>query len=445
MKNLRKVIWAEGIFLGQQHFQAWEEYFEEYQHQQSRRLHPLSWGVLSLEVEEKGLANGRFQLRECAAVFPDGRYVTFDGGEDRPLMCELSGRAGETVDIWLALPANQDVEGISGYPRKGRLCGWRADYRQVSDRYDGQREREVLLARSNLYLLSGEESRESFFSLKIAEVVGEGDGTWKLREEFIPPVARIGASARLRSALGRMVEMVSGRMRQLQDNSRKIAGGPAEFARREPAGLLLLQLLNGALPRLNHFIHHPDLHPERLYLLCARLVGELSTFSTDFDAASIPPYRHDRLGELFGDLEKALGTLLNFSAPTRAASLRLTRENESIYSIAGLDPQMLGRSTFFLEVLHEADDPAWISDFARQVKVCSRGVIDMVIATALPGVRLLHTQRPPAQLAVKSGCEYFRLEARGDLWNRIVEEGTLAVFVPGGFTRASVELVSVQE
>lgn len=445
MKNLSKVVWAEGIFLGQQHFQAWEEYLEGYQHQQARRLQPLAWGILSLAVEEKALANGRFQLRECSAVFPDGRMVAFDSGEERPLMCELGGRGGETVEIYLALPANQDVEGISGYPRKGRLCAWRADYRQLSDRYDSQREREVLLARSNLFLLTGEDNREPFYSFKIAEVVGEGDGSFRLREEFIPPVARTGASPRLRQLLGRMTEMVGGRLRHLQERSRQIAGGPAEFAQREITTLLLLQALNGAWPRLNHFLQHPDLTPEALYLLCTQILGELCTFSPEVEVSRLPVYRHDRLGEVFAELEQLLGVLLNISAPTRSSALRLVRETDALLSAGGLDGQQLRSNTFFLEVFFEADDPGWITDFARQVKVCSRGAIEMVVATALPGVRLLHTQRPPAQLAVKSGHEYFRLEPRGDFWNRIVEEGTLAVFLPGGFARASVELVTVQE
>lgn len=445
MKNLRKVVWAEGVFLGQQHFQAWEEYLEGYQHQQARRLQPMAWGLLSLALEEKALANGRFQLRECSAVFPDGRLVSFDAGEDQPLICELNGRGGETVEIYLALPANQDVEGISGYPRKGRLCAWRADYRQIPDRYDPQREREVLLARSNLLLLTGADSRDAFYSLKIAEVVAEGDGGYRLREEFVPPVARIGASPRLRHLLGRMTEMVGGRLRTLQDRSRQIAGGPAEFAQREPTSLLLLQVLNGAWPRLNHFLQNPDLAPEPLYLLCCQFLGELCTFSPEIEAGRIPPYRHDRLGELFPELEQMLGALLNISAPTRSSALRLTRETDALLSASGIDPQMLRQSTFFLEVFFEADDPGWIADFARQVKVCSRGGIEMVVATALPGVRLTHTQRPPAQLAVKSGHEYFRMEPRGDFWNRILEEGTLAVFLSGAFVRASVELVTVQE
>ena len=38
MEALRKVIWAEGMFLGQQHFQLWDRYYETYQSLQVRSL-----------------------------------------------------------------------------------------------------------------------------------------------------------------------------------------------------------------------------------------------------------------------------------------------------------------------------------------------------------------------------------------------------------------------
>lgn len=443
MKGQAKIVWAEGIFLGQQHLQQWEASFEACQHLQTRRFHPLVWGLISLSMEEKSLANGRFQLRECTAVFSDGRLLGH-GADEPPLLCDLQGR-GERVEVYLAMPANADVEGISGYPRKG-LCAWRADYHQIPDLYDPQREREVLVARANLRLLCGEDSRDSFFTLKIAEVIRESDGSYRLQESFIPPVTCLGLSPRLRTFIGRLVETIGARMRQLRGKVGQSAGGPAEFVQRQPADFLLLQTLGGVWPQLLHLQVNPELPPAALYALCCRLAGELAAFFPDIDPQqAIPAYRHDQLGEVFAELEQLFGILLQLRLPCRSTALRLTRESESLLSAERLDPQELRQATFFLEVFVDLDDPGWITDFVRQVKVCSRQAIDLVVSSALPGVRLLHTQRPPAKLAVKSGHEYFRLEARGDFWNRILEAEDLAVFLPQSFAGASVELVSVQE
>jgi type VI secretion system protein ImpJ len=445
VKGLKKVVWSEGVFLGPQHFQQWEEYGEACRQLQGRALNPLAWGMLSLVLDEKGLESGRFLVQECTAILPGGQLVSHDGAVDVPLQVDLGGRGGETLEVFLALPANCHVEGINGYPRPGRLSAWRADYRQVADAYDPQREREVLLAGANLMILTGDQPREGFSVLKIAEVVNEGDGSFRLLGEYIPPLVRVGASPSLRGMVGRMVEIISARVRALSERMRQGNGGPAEFAQREPTNLLLLQALNVASPLLAHYQGNPDLHPEGLYRTLCSLVGTLCSFSPVLDVGIIPPYQHEAPSAVFPPLERALGNLMNVAGLSRPSALKLVKETEALLCVAGIEEKTLRECTFFLEVLVDAEDPSWVADFARQVKVSSRGTIEMVVASALPGVRMTHTQRPPARLATKSGFEYFRLEPRGDFWGRIVEEATLALFLPQHFTSGTIELVTIQE
>ncbi len=445
MGELHKVIWAEGIFLGQQHFQAWDRYQENSRQQRSRALHPFAWGLLSLNIDEKLLENGLFRLQECSAIFPDGRLVAYNAAQDEPLACELRAGGGEMVEIYLGLPANDKVKGISGYADRSQLCGWQAAYRQLGDEYDGDREREVLLARPNLMLLTDRDAREQFVSFKVVQLINEGDGSYRLVREFIPPVVRLGASAYLKGLLGRMLEGLGARLRALNDRRRQFGGGPGEFARTDPAQFLLLQNLNAAYPQLLHFQQCPDLGPEPLYRLLCQLVGGLCAFSPELEVSSLPRYQHAELTPVFQAFERLLGSLINFSSTAPSAALKLTRESEALLSVEGLDPQSLQQSTWFLEVLYEAEDPLWITDFGRQIKVASRGTIELTVASALPGVRIVHTQRPPNKLSVKSGCEYFRLEPRGDFWSKVLEEGSLALFLPQHLAGAGIELVRVQE
>lgn len=445
MKALSKVVWAEGIFLGQQHFQAWDRQLEASQQLRSKALHPFAWGVLACVIDEKALENGQFRLQSCQVIFPDGRLACYDAAEQPPLACQLQAGGGQTVEIYLALPANQQVEGISGYPGRNQLCAWQADYRQLSDEYDSSREREVLLARPNLALLSGSEGREQFASLKIAELVNQGDGSYRLVAEFVPPLVRIGASAYLKSLLGRMIEGVAGRLRVLNDRRLHFSGGPMEFARTDPAQFLLLQNLGGVYPQLLHLQQTPDLHPEILYRVLCQTVGGLCAFHPELDPSAIPRYQHGELTAVFRTIERLLSEVLNLSLGSRSSALQLTRESESLLSAHDLDHQSLQQLTLFLEVLHEADDPVWINDFARQVKVASRGTIEITVASALPGIRTVHTQRPPNKLATKSGYEYFRIEPRGEVWSRVVEERSLALFLPQAFSNATINLVSVKE
>ncbi len=445
MQDLNKVVWAEGVFLGQQHFQAWDRYLEASQQLHDRAFHPFAWGVLSLSVDENALENGRFRLQQGTLLLPDGRLVAYDGAQDPALICELQAGGGQTVELYLALPANQQVEGISGYPGRSQLCAWSADYRHLLDEYDSNREREVLVARPNLTFLTGEDSRDQFVTIKIAEVTNSGDGSFRLRSEYVPPVLHLGASPFLVKLINRMIEGISARLRSLNDRKANFGGGPAEFARTDPAQFMLLRSLSSIYPQLRHFQQHPELHPEQLYRFLSQAVGGLCAFTPDHEATSIPPYQHSELAPVFRHLEGLLGDVVNITMSSRSTALTLNRENESLLSVADIDELTLEHSSLYLEVLFEAEDPAWIADFTRQVKLASRATIELTVASALPGLPLVHTQRPPNKLATKSGCEYFRIEARGDFWTKVVEERSLALYLSQSFSSASISLVAVQD
>lgn len=445
MKDLNKVVWAEGVFLGQQHFQVWDRYLETSQQLHSKALHPFSWGVMSLSVDEKALENGRFRLQQGTLLFPDGRLVAYDATQDQPLICDLQAGGGQTVELYLALPANDQVEGISGYPGRAQLCAWRADYRQVLDEYDINREREVLVARPNLILLTGDDAREQFVSVKIAEVSNAGDGSYRFRSEYVPPVIRVGASPFLMSLINRMIEGIGARLRSLNDRKANFGSGPSEFARTDPAQFMLLRSLSAIYPQMLHYQQHPELHPEMLYRMLTQAIGGLCAFTPDREASAIPLYRHTELATVFRKFEELLGEVVNITLSSRTAALKLSRETDSLLSANDIDEQTLNQCTLFFEVLFEAADPVWITDFARQVKAASRGTIETTVASALPGVHIVHTQRPPNKLSIKSGYEYFRIEARGDFWNKVREERSLALFLPQSFSNATINLVSVQE
>jgi type VI secretion system protein ImpJ len=444
INGVRKIVWNEGMFLGPQHFQQWDRYQEQVQGLFTRALNPLAWGLLDLRINHQSLENGHLRIENCLALFPDRQLIAYDAAVDPPLACELEGRGGDSVEVYLGLPANRCVEGISGYPQRQHLCGWQAEYLEIDDEYDAERSREVLMARPNLVLLRDDQPRDALTTLPVARVRSQGDGSYSLVPEFIPPVARIKASPRLELLLSGMVETIGARMRMLNDRKNACGGGAGEFVQSDPLNFHLLQILSGAWGPLKHFQHHPELHPEILYRHLSAFAGSLLAFATG-DIDEIPRYHHEAPNQVFPPLVALLEQLMEVQTRQRSAEMVLERENDCLWRVEGLAPEQLRGASFFLEVDHAADSPDWITDFARQVKVGARSGIEQMVASALPGVRLVHTQRPPARMSVRSGCEYFRLEARGDAWKRMVEEGTIAVFVSHPFAQASLALVRVQE
>ncbi|VAW94486.1 Uncharacterized protein ImpJ/VasE [hydrothermal vent metagenome] len=443
MKSLRKVIWAEGMFLGQQHFQLWDQYYESYQNLQARSTAPLSWGVLSYDIDEEALENGQFRLSQCQVIFPDGRVVSYDISEDAPLALDLKGGHSEKIDLYICLPANRNASGINGYRDNGALCAWNTDYTRVSDENDPNRQREVMLGRPNLILLSGEESRENFASLQIAELVNDGDDNYTLVEDFIPTSARMNASPRLISMMQSILELFSSKARVLNEQRKQMSAQIATFGHTDVSNFLVLQTLSGAIPVLRHFKDNPQLHPEQLYQLLVRVIGQLCPFSFDIDVHGVPKYRHNDLTKTFDAIEQQMRGLIDVAMPDKMATLQLTKEADLLWSIDNIDSKHLKGNDFYIAVLSPMDDPMWVKHFEKIVKVGARADIEMIVASAMPGVRMVHMQRPPSNLPIKSGYEYFRVERKGDFWKRINSERTLGVYLPKAFRKIKMEIVLV--
>ncbi len=444
MKALHKVVWAEGVFLGQQHFQLWDRYHEANQNLRARTVSPFAWGLIDIDVNAQALANGQLRLERCRAVFPDGRLVGYDAVSDHPLICDLAGAAADRVEVFLALPDNEGVEGIAGYQDKGRLCAWQAAYQEVPDAHDPVRVREVAVGRPNLSLIRGDEPRDQFAVLKIAELTHSGDGVFEPVPNFIPSVCHVDASQSLEAFLQRACDMIGAKVRVLSER-RASYGGVADFGPSELGQFLLLQTLRPGLLALQHVQKQPELHPEVLYRELARLCAGLIGFNPEANVPEIPAYNHQDLSGVFAGFEAVLRALLSDVVPARMAGLKLHRESDALLVVEGVDSRQLNRSSFFLAVLHDNDDPTWVSDFARQIKVGAREDIELILSSALPGVRVVHTQRPPNRLPIKSGYEYFRLEPSGEFWNRVKDNQSLAMFLPRAFVKATVDLLTVDE
>src|SRR5262249_36951061 len=81
MKAPQRVVWTEGLFLTPQHFQQQDAYHEQLLALRLGAVTSLTWGLLSLEVDDAALASGQFQLNRVAGVLADGLPLVFERGE----------------------------------------------------------------------------------------------------------------------------------------------------------------------------------------------------------------------------------------------------------------------------------------------------------------------------------------------------------------------------
>ncbi len=440
----QKIVWAEGLFLGQQHFQQWDRVFQKDIQQRAQLANPHGWGLVSMHLLEEALEMGQCRLESITAILPSGRWVVHDSQRDGgPLICDLSA-GGERVDVWLSLPDNDRVSGINGYREQGRLCAWRADYLEVADEHDPSRTREIIIGKPNLSLLRGDECREHFTAFKVASFEQQGDGRYQKVESYIPPVAVLQASEALQAWLVRIRDLLSARVRQLSQQ-RNSYGDIADMGSREMGQFLRLLQLRPSLAALDHLIQQDNSQPETLYREMIRLISGLRDFQPDMPELELPVYQHADLGGVFTTLEDLLRESLVQSAKTASTALSLKQESPALLMAEGVPWTGLDRQHLYLGVYHESDDPNWVTDFSRQAKSGSREDLELILASALPGIRLSHTQRPPNKLPVKSGFEYFRFEPSGEFWPRALEAESLAVFLPGQFQESRYELLCVED
>jgi len=122
MKSLKQVVWSEGMLLGQQHFQLWDEAINAQHHFHRQASAPMGWGVVKAIIDKEALQNGQFQLNDYSVIFADGTIVQHDAGQG-PLVCKLKSNVTGSTSVYLAIPANQSVSGITGYRDNSQLPG----------------------------------------------------------------------------------------------------------------------------------------------------------------------------------------------------------------------------------------------------------------------------------------------------------------------------------
>ncbi|MCJ8320808.1 MAG: type VI secretion system baseplate subunit TssK [Colwellia sp.] len=439
----RKPLWAEGVMLGQQHLQLFDEY-QEHQHAQRQFIHsPIAYGFKRISIDPSALARGEVDILQLEFILETGRYVEFNRTIKHDLTLTLP-QSMATVTVFVGLASNNSSSGISGYNNSGQLSAFEAEYIEVNDQHDASRTREVMVAQPNLTLFTEADVQTYFDVLPLFQIVRGADGHFALNEKFIPPLLDISASPYLTELLNRTNNLVNAKTNVLLSR-RQGLGAVTDFGPNEMNSFLLLSGMLPSAKLLSHLKQLVNVHPERLYSEFTQLLSRISLFEHSQLIDSLPLYHHNKLSEVFAQFEQMITQLLDGVVPKKMSGLKLERLSDALYQISTIDSAQLDNNDFYLAVYFESADNKWIDSFGGQVKIGSADKIDVIVSSALNGLTLSHCQRTPNKLAVKSGYEYFRLESHGYIWQQVVEEQSLAVFVPYNLQTAKIEIVIVDK
>jgi type VI secretion system protein ImpJ len=238
--------------------------------------------------------------------------------------------------------------------------------------------------------------------------------------------------------------MISAKSSDLSSQRRQRAAGLVEFTMSEAANFWFLHTVNATIPVLMHLHGHPDVHPEDVFLVLARLAGELFTFSGEGHPKDLPGYNHDAVGTSFGSIEKKISDLMGTVIPTRCAPIPLEKTRESLYTGRLRDDRLL-EGQFYLAVSAEVPEEKIIKEVPLKAKISASDRVDQLIAAAIRGLTLRHLPTPPAEIPVQPGRQYFQVDKVGEHWESVKKSRSISFYIPPEFKNLKLELMGVKE
>jgi type VI secretion system protein ImpJ len=459
MKPIQRVVWSEGMLVAPQHMQQQDLYHERLLDERIAALSPYRWGVVSVEIDAGALGSGQLRVTKFVGVLPDGLYLSFEGKDPespptRPL-AEHFPPAQAVCEVFLGVQKEREgVPSVSvadgaasdtASSTKAARARFRAAARPVADLTGNAAELAMSFARRNVVVLFGDEPRDDFDTIKIAEIVRDGSGAFLNGEAYIPPVLRVDASPFLMAGIRRLLALMVAKQRQLAGNRNQRGGATIEFNAGDVTRFLQLSAINGGIPILAYAAGNGEISPTQLYLAVIQVVGQLATFSPDVEPWSLPAFAHADLRGTFEELFARATALLRTTV--REGFLNVPLELKQSVYVGKIDDERVATAAHLLLAIRtEIPDDQVAQKLPGLCKIASQSQLPQVLrSAATPGVPVQVTHRPPSEIAVRAGVTYFQLSLGNEYWRSIVQEKTLALYLAPPFdpARVKVELLAV--
>jgi len=446
-----KILWGEGLFLRPQHFQQQDHYHEERLHRTAALLHPYAWGVGTLQVDRDALANETLRVLELSLRFPDGELYAAPGADELPDAVDLGQlpQSVQSVTYHAALPgfkpfgANFSANGGAHGTEGGNAARFRQLDRDTPDLYTQAASARLTYLRKSVRLVSDAEPLDAYVHVPVLRLRRAATGGFEPDATFMPPSLTIRSAPHLFLQLRRLLDALQAKVSALYGHHREPSRHVIEFRSGDMASFWLLHTASTACATLAHYFHHPSLHPERLYEQLLSLAGSLMTFSKSRTLADLPPYRHDDPGPAFATLHQIIRELLDTVISSRYFAIAL-HEVKPSYWHGMLDSGKIDdKTTFYLAVTGDMPASERVDVVPLRLKIGAPDDVEKFVLSAMPGVRLVHAPQVPAAVPVRPDAVYFAIEAKGQMYERMLQAQSISIYVPGSMSDVKPELVAV--
>jgi type VI secretion system protein ImpJ len=449
MRLLSRVVWAEGMYLAPQHFQAQNRYFEAAFQFATSSLWNHAYGLAACQLDADALRNGTVSLLQARGMFQDGLPFDIPECDARPDPRNIAEQflpTTESLTVALAIPRwqpgqqNCDLDPIpTGNVR------YTGTTEMVHDENTGQDPKPVQIGRKNIRIVIMGKEEENLLTLPIARVTRDQSGHYVYDPTHVPPTLRMSSNEWLSRMLQRLVEILEEKgavvSQEQQSNGRFQMG----MSPRQVAQFWFLHAINSGLTPLRHILLAKHRHPEELFREMSRLAGALCTFSLESNPRSLPAYNHYDAGPCFAQLEEHIIRHLEIIVPSQAVVIPLQAAARYFYEGEIRDQRCLGRSRWILGIRSPIGEADLISRTLQFVKVCSAQFVPELVKRALPGMALTHMPVPPSAVAAKVDAQYFVITRSGPCWEHIMRTSKVGVYVPGDLPMPESELIVLLE
>ncbi len=445
-----KVVWREGMFLQPQHFQQSERHLLQTLNSRLASYLPHCYGFIDYVANADAVLNNSFALVRCSGAMPDGTPFEMPGEAPLPAVRPFGDHFAhdqQSLNVFLGLPlaiegkANVSTQAESAFS-PARL---HAQTVTVTDEVYGTQKKEIEVGVPTFVILYDDESRDNYTTLPIARLARSASGQVAIDETFVPPLLHIGASQYLMNELRSMLEVLLAKNASLSQGRRQKASGLAEFKGSEETAFRLLQTINTYAPLLNHCHVAPQVHPFDLFQFMTQFSGALTTFSAEVSIRQLPRYEHTSLREVFGAFSRVIRAVLGADLGSACVNIAIEQAGPATYACRVGDERLLSSAKFFFGVSAAVPEKELVVGTLQRIKMCSRDRLELLIPSAMPGIPLIHTSRPPEGLSTKPGFVYFSLDQASDFWQGIKTSGTIAFYFPNNYPDLKMELLALRE
>jgi type VI secretion system protein ImpJ len=449
MSRPARVTWSEGMALDPHHFQQWDRYHLALLNARIRATAPNAWGFTELQLDEEAIANGTFRITRCSGVTADGLMFSVPDADAAPAERRIGEQFGATTErlpVYLAIPADRPGARnfLLPHSTSRRETRFVVETIAITDETTGQDEREIEVARPNLVIKFGGEPLEAYGALKIAELLRNSAGEFRIDDTYVAPSMSISASRALQAITRRVLERLVSKSLSIWERTRHLPTGSSALSAADVVSLWLQQSTGAFIPVLRQYDASGKQHPEALHETLSMLAGQLSALpsGSELHPKSLPTYDHENSTTAFATLDRAIARMLQGEIESNFTDIPLTRRDD-LYVAQLSDGALLDDGIFYL--IAGGVPQGSERTVPDQIRVAAPAAMPGVRRTFSRALPLGWEPRPPTGTPMGPDLQYFRLDKANAFWDDIRDEKSLAIDVPPRLNALTMRLIAVRE